>query len=80
MNNPAKLLSSFGSDLTDADYQGLATRRITRKLADEAGLRRVDSLTGREMFGRKRGDLAGLIIPNIFPGEAQVAGIRKRWR
>jgi len=67
MSAPATILSAWGGDLTDADYAGLAARWITRELADEAGLRRVDSLTGRQMFGRKRGDLAGILIPNVDP-------------
>ena len=50
-----QLLSSFGSDLTETDYQGLTARWITCDLAAEAGLRRVDSYTAREMFGRKTG-------------------------
>jgi hypothetical protein len=78
MNDVAKLLNSFGSDLTDADYRGLVARWITRELADEAGLRRVDSLTGRQMFGRKTGDLAGIIIPFIPPGENNVVEYRLR--
>jgi len=78
MNNAAKIVSEFGSDLTDADYQGLAARWITRKLADETGLRRVDSLAGREMFGRKTGELSGIIIPFILPGENRAVEYRLR--
>jgi hypothetical protein len=36
-------------------------------MADLAGIRRVTSLVGQQMFARKRGDLAGIIIPNIAP-------------
>lgn len=61
--------TSFGCELTADDYHALNKRAIPADLADLAGIRRVDSLTAREMFGRKRGDLAGLIIPNILPGE-----------
>ncbi|PWU08141.1 MAG: hypothetical protein C5B51_08290 [Terriglobia bacterium] len=57
----------WGCALTDADYEALAARWITREGADAAGLRRVDSITGREMFGRSRGDLSGIIIPNVAP-------------
>jgi predicted P-loop ATPase len=39
-------------------------------LTDAARLRRVDSNVGREMFSRKRGDLAGIIIPNVAPWDA----------
>jgi hypothetical protein len=30
------------------------------------------------MFGRRKGDLAGLIIPNIFPGEGSIREYRLR--
>src|SRR5262249_15627990 len=56
----------------------LAERAISRELADEAGIRRVDSYTAQEMFGRKRGDLAGIIIPNVFPGDGNVRDYRLR--
>jgi hypothetical protein len=74
----APILSTFGSDLTAADYQNLAARWITRELADAAGLRRVDSYTGREMFARKTGDCAGMIIPYALPGENRVQEYRLR--
>src|SRR5262245_3532609 len=61
--------SAFGGALTADDYRKLEARAISPELADKSGILRVDSLTAREMFGRNRGDLAGLIIPNIFPGE-----------
>jgi len=78
MRPAAPIVSSFGSDLTAADYQRLAARWITPELADDAGLRRVDSLTGREMFGRKTGDLAGIIIPYVLPGENRPVEYRLR--
>ncbi len=61
------VLNPFGVALTPADYRDLGARWITPELADEAGLRRVDSLTGREMFCRRTGDMSGIIIPNIAP-------------
>jgi predicted P-loop ATPase len=60
--------SFFGSDLTARDYEALAARWISREDGQAAGLRRVDRFEGCEMFGRKSGDLAGIIIPNILPG------------
>lgn len=63
----APILTCFGGDLTGSDYARLAERWITCELADEAGIRRVDSLSARQMFGRKRGDLSGIIIPNVAP-------------
>jgi predicted P-loop ATPase len=74
----AAILSEFGGDLTPDDYRLLGDRAIPSQVADQAGIRRVDSNTGREMFGRKRGDLAGLIIPNAFPGECRVREYRLR--
>ena len=64
-------LTSWGAELNDTDYKGLDARWITRELANAAGLRRVDSNVGREMFSRKRGDLAGIIIPNVSPWDAR---------
>src|ERR1039458_10534362 len=78
MNTAARIVSSFGSDLIEADYQRLEARWITPVLPDDAGIRRVDSLTGREMFGRKTGDLAGIIIPYVLPGEDRPVEYRLR--
>jgi len=61
----------WGNPLTEADYQSLESRWISGELADRAYLRRVDSLTGREMFSRKRGDAAGITIPNLAPWDAR---------
>jgi predicted P-loop ATPase len=44
-------------------------RWITQELAEQASIRRVTSIDGFEMFPYKGRNLAGLIIPNIFPGE-----------
>lgn len=74
----APMLSVFGGDLTPEDYAALEARWIPRGLADEAGIRRVDSITGRAMFSRKGGDMSGLIIPNILPGESYVREYRER--
>ncbi len=63
----APILTIFGKDLTNADRQNLLARWINPELADNAGLRRIDSSTGQQMFGRKRGDLSGILIPNLAP-------------
>jgi hypothetical protein len=52
----------IGSDLTLSDYAELEARWIDRTLAIHAGLRRVDSLMGAEIVGRKSGNWAGLIF------------------
>jgi predicted P-loop ATPase len=70
--------ATFGSELADTDYKALGSRWITPEGADQAGIRRVDSSVGRDMFGRKQGDLAGLIIPNVFPGESHIREYRLR--
>ena len=44
-----------------------------------AGLRRVDSLTGGEIVGRKGGgDYSGILIPYFHPGSDQVRDYRLR--
>jgi hypothetical protein len=65
-----------GSDLTAVDYEALESRWIDRALADRAGLRRVDSLTGSEIIGRRSGDYAGIIIPYFRPGSSDVREYR----
>jgi predicted P-loop ATPase len=73
------ITAPWGRNLSDADYQTLAARWITRELAEAAGLQRVDSNTGQQMFGRKRGDLTGIIIPNVAPWNAsQIREYRER--
>jgi hypothetical protein len=67
-----------GSGLTPADYAALEARWIDRELADRAGLRRVDSLTGGEIVGRKSGNYAGIIIPYFRPGANGIREYRLR--
>jgi predicted P-loop ATPase len=71
------ILNTWGDDLTAIDLAKLAARWITPELAELAGIRRVDSVTGCSMFNRKR-DMAGLIIPNVFPGTQHVRDYRLR--
>jgi predicted P-loop ATPase len=68
----------IGAELTAADYSALEARWIDRALADRAGIRRVDSLTGGEIIGRKSGNYAGLVIPYFRPGEGHVREYRLR--
>ena len=68
----------IGSGLTDADYAALESRWIDRSLVTRAQLRRVDSLTGTEVLGRKSGDYAGLLIPYFLPESNQVREYRLR--
>ena len=75
-------LGLVGSDLTAADYAALESRWIDQALAGRAGLRRVDSLTGGEIIGRKSGNYAGIVIPYFHPyfhpGSLQVREYRLR--
>ena len=66
-----------GKALTDTDYANLARRWIDRQLADAAGIRRVDSNTGRFLMGRRdHASYEGLAIPYFFPGESRI----REWR
>lgn len=66
-----------GKALTDTDYANLARRWIDRQLADAAGIRRVDSDTGRLLMGRRdHASYEGLAIPYFFPGESRI----REWR
>ncbi len=67
-----------GSALTALDFAALEARWIHRDLAGRAGLRRVDSLTGGEIVGRKNGNCAGIVIPYFSPGSDHVREYRLR--
>jgi hypothetical protein len=67
-----------GSELASQDFADLEMRWIDRRLAIHAGLRRVDSLTGGEIVGRKGGNHAGIVIPYFHPGSDQVREYRLR--
>ena len=62
----------------ESDYAALESRWIDRTLADSAFLRRVDSLTGGEVVGRKSGNYAGIVIPYFHPGSDRVREYRLR--
>ena len=71
--------SRVGSDLTPADHAALESRWIDPETARRAGLRRVDSLTGGEIVGRRGGgDYSGILIPYFLPGSDQVRDYRLR--
>jgi hypothetical protein len=73
-----EIRQKFGEPLSESDLRSLEGRWISASLAQLAGIRRVSSDEGREMFARKRGDMAGLIIPYIWPGENRVREYRLR--
>lgn len=73
------LPSLYGEPLEAADYVALEARWINRATADEALLRRVDSLLGAEVAGqRQTGDYSGILIPYVWPGEGRVRDYRLR--
>jgi predicted P-loop ATPase len=76
--NAAATFNMFGADPQQRDYDGFAARWIHRELADAAGLRRINGLEGRDFLGRKSGNLAGILIPNVRPGEETQRGYRVR--
>jgi hypothetical protein len=68
----------IGHDLTPEDLATLEMRWIDPDLARRAGLRRVDSLTGAELVGRRCGDYSGIAIPYFRPGSERVHDYRLR--
>jgi putative DNA primase/helicase len=75
-----RILASLpGTGLTSGDYQKLERSGISRCMAEQALLRRVDSFTGTEIVGRNgTADYAGIIIPYIWPGEQRIREYRLR--
>lgn len=68
-----------GRNLTELDFQNLEACWITRELAEQAMLRRVDSIEGSTIIGsNRRGDYSGIVIPYILPGQEQVREYRLR--
>jgi len=67
-----------GSELAASDFTALEARWIDGPLALAVQLRRVDSLTGAELVGRKSGNHAGVAIPYFFPGTSEVREYRIR--
>jgi hypothetical protein len=69
---------AVGSELTSQDLTDLEARWIDRRLALQAGLRRVDSVAGGEVVGRKGGNHSGIVIPYFHPCADQVREYRLR--
>ena len=67
-----------GSELVASDFTALEARWINREIALAARLRRVDSLTGAELVGRKSGNYSGVAIPYFFPDTGEVREYRLR--
>src|SRR5215467_14225829 len=67
--------------LTAADLASLGASYITPELAAATDLRRVDTIEGAAIIGRKptaSKDYAGLLIPNIWPGQTRPREYRLR--
>jgi hypothetical protein len=68
-----------GTVLTDADREGLRLSWINHESAERALLRRVTSLEGAELVGQNDGkDYAGIVFPNLWPGESRPREFRLR--
>jgi hypothetical protein len=65
--------------LTEADYLTVAGSWITREIAEQAMLRRLDEYEGREIVGQKgKRDCSGILIPYYWPGEVSSFNYRIR--
>jgi hypothetical protein len=65
--------------LREADCATLATSWITRELAEQAMLRRVDAYQGREVVGQKGNrDCAGILFPYYWPDSPNAFNYRIR--
>ena len=66
---PGLVPPQWGAPLNQNDHATLAASWITPETADEAMLRRVDSIEGNEVVGQKnRPDCTGILIPYYWPG------------
>lgn len=63
-----------GALLTTDDLARLAKCGITREVAEQALLRRVESPEGAVLVGRNgSGDYSGIVFPYVWPGEDYAA-------
>jgi hypothetical protein len=69
---------SVRSELVASDFAALEAWWIDRDIALAARLRRVDSLTGAELVGRKSGNHSGIAIPYLLPGAPAAREYRLR--
>ena len=77
--NPDRVPPSWGGPLTEQDYSALLACWITREIAHQAMLRRVDEHQGREVTGQKgKRDLAGILFTYYLPGEVSPVNYRVR--
>jgi hypothetical protein len=75
----SRIAPAWGGPLNAADYDSLASSWITRELADQAMLRRVDTDQGREVVGQRGNrDCSGILISYYWPGEPSPFNYRVR--
>jgi putative DNA primase/helicase len=68
-----------GHPLADADFAKLAACGISRELAEQALLRRVDSQEGAAIVGRNgAADCSGILFPYVWPAVKHVRDYRLR--
>ena len=73
----AGALNLRGEPLRDVDYSALESSWISREVADQAMLRRVSSVEGAEIVGRRdNGSYDGIAFVYSWPGEDRV---REYW-
>jgi hypothetical protein len=69
----------WGKPLTEEDYIAFIASWISRDIADQALLRRVDTIEGREIVGQKGSrDCAGVLFTNYWPGQPGPVNYRIR--
>ena len=72
-------MNLLGSPLGADDLARLEKCGITREVAEQAMLRRVESVDGAAIVGRNgSGDYAGIIFPYVWPGEQNLREYRLR--
>src|SRR2546421_322500 len=81
LHREARVSRNGDFNLTESDLEHLARSYITPELARSAGIRRVDSVEGAEIVGRRARsdeDYSGLIFPYVWPGEPHTRERRLR--
>ena len=74
-----RIAPPYGTSLTEGDYKNLESSWISREIAIEAMLRRVDDCEAAEVLGRSgRAGLGGIFIPYYLPESANMVNYRIR--
>jgi P4 family phage/plasmid primase-like protien len=74
------MINPAGSSLTAADFDSMAARWIDAETAAAQYLRRVGHLEAKDIIGAngRSGDFAGMLIPNVWPGQNYIREYRLR--